>query len=305
MERKIKFSDLKKAVEQAYEECRKDNEGTVDPRIEDVDDSKFGISVMLTDGTEINVGDVDEASAMGAISKIPTHLLLNSQISPEEMMKKAGMCCVKCQGEKVHFGISKHAMRAVSLIEPTGDADGKWDIMINNIINMMGTSPVLDDKLYEKLKANEAEIVEQVKADNYTLADDTNIVVDLVTRLDCMKASAKQLAQMGATIAADGVNPKSGEIAFDGELAKGVVAAMAVMGPHKMRKPWLIISGLPAKSSFAGAILGVFPGVGAIAAYSPKLNAMGVSERGAKALIQIMKTLDISVFDSARPVIEK
>ena len=65
-----------------------------------------------------------------------------------------------------------------------------------------------------------------------------------------------------------------------------------------MNGPWLVSTGLPAKSSFGGAVMGVYPGVMAIAAYSPALNAGGVSVKAARAIRYIMQKLDLSVFSS-------
>lgn len=75
---------------------------------------------------------------------------------------------------------------------------------------------------------------------------------------------------------------------------------MAAKGPHKMRAPWLVAAGIPAKSSYGGAILGIIPGVMAIAAYAPELNPAGVSVKAAKAIIDVMQKLDISIFASAQ-----
>ena len=79
---------------------------------------------------------------------------------------------------------------------------------------------------------------------------------------------------------------------------------MAVKGPHHMSLPWLIKSGLPAQTSFAGTIMGVLPGVMGIAAYSPKVNPAGISARGAHALAYIMNKLGLSALSSARVSVE-
>ena len=59
-------------------------------------------------------------------------------------------------------------------------------------------------------------------------------------------------------------------------------------------------AGIPAKSSFGGAILGILPGTMAIAAYGAELNPAGVSIKAARAIISVMQKLDISIFSSAR-----
>lgn len=80
---------------------------------------------------------------------------------------------------------------------------------------------------------------------------------------------------------------------------------IASKGMHHSNTPWLVASGLPASNSFGGAVLGILPGVMAIAAYSPEVNENGISVKGAKAIIEIMNKLNISVFGSADIEIDK
>lgn len=315
MDRIIKLSELEKAVDEVYEQFRNLDEGAVDPALTGVDTKKFGIALTLTDGTTIVRGDADEKAVLGAIGKIPTSILLMSQMKDaNQLIEKAGMCKCKCKCDKSQdkpkqkLAVSKRGIRAVSAIEPSGDSDGKWDLMINNMINLMGSAPELDDRYYEaRKKANLEEGVENaLAAQEFTLYDDAPIAIDLYTRLTAMKASARQLATMAATIAADGYNPVTGQNVFDGTLSSKAVALMAAHGPHKMNTAWLFKAGLPAKRSFGGTICGVLPGVFGIAAYSPLLNEAGISIRAAKAIATLMsEKLGVSVFDSAKLKIEK
>lgn len=311
MERIIKLADLEKAVDEVYRQFKDDNEGEIDPRVSDADPNSFGISVTLTDGTVISRGDTEVKSAMGAISKIPGSVLLLSQLSkPDELVEKMGCCCKaksSC-GRKPEIPVNARGVRMVSAIQPTGDSDGKWDLIINNMINLMGSAPELDDKLYESLtKANKDANVENVLAEaEYYLYDNAPIAIDIFTRMISLKASASQMSAMAATIAADGLNPLNGNEVFDGSLSSRAVALMAGHGPHRMNAPWLFRSGIPAKRSFAGGMCGVFPGAFGIAAYSPLLNPVGIPVRAAKSIATLVTDkLGISVFGSARVRFEK
>ena len=109
---------------------------------------------------------------------------------------------------------------------------------------------------------------------------------------------------MGATLAADGRNPYSGEYAFDGKIAPYMVTLMATRGRHFIRG-WLMRTGLPAKKSFSGAVTVVLPGFGAITAYGPEVDARGTSIKGAQAIAYIADKLGLNVFASARVEVEK
>lgn len=303
MERKISLSDLRKAVDEAYEAYKSLHEGEINPRNHDADAKSFGISAMLPDGTLVNKGDTNVKSPLGSISKVALSTILFTQNTPMELIKKSGQCCCHKVPQKPRgLSFSAHGIRAFSAVEPTGDPESKWNLYANRLVDLMGSAPELNDKLLETLEkeAKDTKLEDTLAADGYYLYDDAALSVDLYLKALSMTASTEQLATMGATIAADGVNPVNGKIVFDGAITQNVVALMAAKGPHKMRTPWLVAAGIPAKSSFGGAILGIIPGVMAIAAYSPELNPAGVSVKAAKAIIDVMQKLDISIFASAQ-----
>lgn len=165
---------------------------------------------------------------------------------------------------------------------------------------------MLDDKLYEaaQKKADEKGIVNSFAETGYELYDEAGLSVDLYNRLRSMLVTTEQLAEMGATIAADGVNPTTRAAVFDGSLSASVCAMMAAKGPKHMGKPWLIMTGIPAMSGCGGGFIAVVPGLGAIAAYSPELNEAGVPMKAARAVRDIVTSLDLNAFSSTRVDIE-
>ena len=305
MERKISIADLQKAVDEAYEKFKDCNDGSVDPRSGSVNTSDFGISVMLADGTQISRGNTDVSSPMGSLGKASLAVLLMTQNTPDQIREK--FSCSKdkgcgCKSQKPHIPVSAKGVRMISAVEPQGDPDGKWDLVIGNIINMMGSAPVLDDTLYRNLLAacSNADAENVIAQSGWYLYDDAATAIDQYAKLTSLKVTATQMANMMATIAVDGVNPSDKSIAFDGAISQRVAALMAVKGPHKMARPWLMCTGLPAMSSFGGLIAGTLPGVFGIAAYSPLVNDTHVSVRASKAIAYIMNKLQLSALSSAR-----
>ena len=260
MDRVIKLSELRDAINEAYDEYKNLNKGTVDPRIKDANAESFAISVALPDGTIINKGDTQTVFPMGQISRI---------------------------------------------LEPKGDPESKWNFIENRLIALIGSAPQLDIKLYEELKKEfkDAKAVEAIDNSEYKLADDTKQSVDLYLRGLSMTVNTQQLAEMGATIAADGVNPFTRQSVYDGALSQRLVARLALKS-HKLRR-FIMKTGLPASAGFGGGVVGVLPGVLSIAAYSPELCDNGVSIKASRAIAYIMKKLNLSVFGSAKVVIEK
>lgn len=310
-DRKISTADIEEAVRQVYEDYRdQEVDGSVDPRLKDVDPKKFAIVAMLIDGTTFAVGDIGEASPLGSIAKVP--LLTQLRIQREGCKDKNGKCLFARAKEPTeekpeNMPVSVHGIRLMSAIQPTGDPEGKWDIVISLVTDMMGEAPVLNDDLYKSMTlTNQAADVENAMArSEFYLFDDAPLSIDLYTKLSAMQATPMQLAAMGATLAAMGRNPSTGQTVMDTMVAPKVIASMAVKGPHRKSLPWLIKSGIPSKSSFGGSMLGVMPGVMAIAAYSPLVDDDGVSIKAAKAISHIMKKLRLNTFAGENITLER
>lgn len=307
MDRKVSLADVQKAVNEAYENYKDVNQGTVNPDVPVDDADKFGVSVVLTDGTVINKGDTDVASPLGSIAKIGVNAVLLSQNKPEDLAQKFGCCCKCKKGDKPQIGVSARGVRAVSAVEPQNDRDGKYNVLISSLIDMMGSEPVLNDRLYEALRKKEADenAVNMIADAGYELYDDTDASLDIYTKLISLQATAEQVATLGATVAADGRNPKSGQYAFDGSIAPTLVSLVALAGPHHEKKAWMLLVGVPGKRGYAGLMLAIMPGFGAIAAYSPLLDENGVSVKASKTIRYICNKLQLNIHASARVSVEK
>lgn len=307
MDRKIKMADVKAAVNEAYEKYKTLEDGSVDPRVAGMNDGKYGISVRLVNGGKIDLGDTDAQFPMVGLSRIPVAIQLLTQMNVEDLVMKMGMgkkCCCKRREapDNKHENIHIHGVRAVSMVEPVGDYDGKMEILSNLMVDLMGTSPILDDNLYKTAQQNNIanNVINTMAAENIEIYDSADIAVDMYARLRSMLVNTAQLAEMGSTIAADGINPDTHQSVFDGSLSATVCSMIAVKGPKKMGKPWMIMTGTPAMSCYAGGFIAVIPGFGSIAAFSPKINDAHVPVKAAMAVKDIINRLQLNAFSSAR-----
>lgn len=308
MDRIINYTDLTKAIDKAYKEFKNNTAGSIPEKLGNRNAGKFGISMVLADGRRYNAGDTDTRFTLGSLADLPILTQLFSQKPVEEVMQKMGGGCkgnAQCKIEKETLK-KQHAhlrgLRELSMIEPTGDIDAKMDIMSSTLYNLTGAAPVMDDDLYkarmDEIRTNDT--VNELASAEYFLYDDAALTLDAYARLHSMQITTEQLANLGATIAADGVNPATRANVFDGKNSAALIASMAAKGPHKMRRQWLTITGVPAVSSFGGGFLAVVPGVGAFAAFSPELNEVFIPVKAALALKSIFTSLQINAFGSAR-----
>lgn len=301
MVRKISINDLQNAVNGAYEEYKDLKKGAVDPRLGTVNGDAFGITVMLTDGRKIERGDVTARVALGNIATMPVHKLLFEQYTVKGLAKKAGKTSNHAVRE-FKLPVNTHLVKAVSLVEPQNDKDGKYNLIMDSILDMMGSEPVLDDKLYQTLSKEiiDDNVENKMAEAGFEIFDNAKTTLDDVAKLESLTVTTTQLATMGATIAADGVNPVTNQTVFDGSLSAPLTTIAAVEGNPSRNRRWLLKSGVPAVFSFAGLVLAIMPGVGAIAAYGPEVGKHGRSKKGARAVRYITNTLGYNVFGSAR-----
>jgi glutaminase len=104
---------------------------------------------------------------------------------------------------------------------------------------------------------------------------------------------------MGATLAGGGVNPLTGERVVSSGTCRRVLAVMATAGLYEHSGDWLFDVGLPGKSGVSGGIVTVAPGKGALATFSPPLDAAGNSVRGKLATRFLSERLGLNLFASA------
>ena len=95
-----------------------------------------------------------------------------------------------------------------------------------------------------------------------------------------MLVTAADLALMGATLADGGVNPVTQRRVVSSDTCRRTLALMLTSGLYELSGDWLYEIGLPAKSGVSGGIVTVAPGKGALATFSPPLDAAGNSVRG-------------------------
>jgi glutaminase len=109
--------------------------------------------------------------------------------------------------------------------------------------------------------------------------------VDLYTKQCALSVTAHDLAAMGATLAAGGVNPLTHETVVDATACRYALAVMATAGMYETSGDWLCDIGLPGKSGFGS--------------FSPPLDPAGNSVRGVLAARSLSERLGLDLFVSA------
>lgn len=307
-------AQIQEAVNQAYEEAKQVTGGEnahYIPYLANVDSNLFGLSVCLADGTQFSVGDTHYVFGIESVSKVPTAALVMEQSGAETVRQKIGAdatglpfnsvlaICLENDRPSTPL-VNAGAMAACSMVEPQGQAEGKWREIQQNIEALCGSPVEVIDELYRSESATNFQnrsIAWLLK--NYgRFYDDVEMSVDLYTRQCSIGVTADQLAIMAATIANGGENPVTQKRVFADKIAGPLTSLITTVGFYQNTGDWLYESGIPAKTGVGGAVLGVMPGLFGVCAFAPPLDDAGNSVRGQAAVKALMRTLDLSIFDA-------
>jgi hypothetical protein len=103
------------------------------------------------------------------------------------------------------------------------------------------------------------------------------------------------------TLANDGIHPETGAQVVDAEIVRDMLAVALTCGMYDYSGEWAFSVGIPAKSGVGGGIVGVLPGVGGLAVYSPRLDEHGNSVRGLRVFEELSRRFGLHLFGPARP----
>ena len=274
--------------------------------VEGTDPDHLALAVALVDGRIFSVGDNDVHFPLMSVSKPFTYALALEQHGVDFMIDRIGVSATGFPYNAVAAG----AVRSTSEQNPLVNAGA---IATHGYIE--GAKPA--DKiravieLYSRM-ANRQLSVEETwrvtpRALTYTLAyqmkaserleGDVEDIAERYLESNIVAVTVEDLARMGATLAAGGVQPQTGERILKSETVRTVLSVMVIAGMYEDSGLWWTRVGLPAKSGVSGAILAVVPGWGAIAAYSPRLDEAGNSVRAALAIRQLTDHWDLHSID--------
>lgn len=312
MKKTISTSSLRALVAEAYDQVKSATGGAnadYIPYLANVPSDLFGIALCLPNGELIEAGDTDYVFGIESISKVHTAVLVLRQSGADELLAKIGAdatglpfnSIMAILLEKDHPStplVNSGAISACSLVKPVGNADAKWQAIVDNMTDLCGSPLVLQQELYKSETAtnfNNKSIAWLLK--NYDrIYDDPDMSLDLYTRQCSMGVTARQLAVAGCTIASYGMNPVTKQQVFPSALAPKIVALIAAVGFYEHTGDWMYTSGIPAKTGVGGGIMGVLPGGFGIAAFAPPLDDAGNSVKAQLAIRYITQHLGVNVY---------
>ncbi|PSW55786.1 glutaminase A [Photobacterium leiognathi] len=305
--------DVAAVMQQAFD-MHKDNKDGANasyiPFLASVPSDLCGLAFVSVTGEVIKIQDVDYKYAIESISKIMTLGLALEQSGADAVHSKIGadptglpfnsVMALELHDDKPLTPlVNAGAMATVSLIEAE-DKEQRWQ----KILAFQSALAATDIELSEDVNQSEQTTNAHNRAMALLLESSNRIysdpleACDVYTRQCSTLFNTVELATVGATFANGGKNPVSGKQLVSPENAAHILAEMMMEGLYDTSGDWAYDVGLPGKSGVGGGLLTIIPNVGALAAFSPRLDQFGNSVRGQLMIKHVAQTMGWNLFNS-------
>ena len=277
------------------------------PELAKADPALCGIAIATVDGAVHGVGDWRHPFTIQSISKAFVYGHALEVHGRAAVLKKVG---VEPSGESFNSIVldNEHhrpfnpmvnagAIATAELIEGADPAERR--AALDRLLAAFAGEPLdLDEATYlsEKQTGHRNRAIAWMMLSAGMIERDPEEVLDLYFRQCSISVTCESLAVMGATLANAGVNPMTGERALAADYVPDVLTVMNSCGMYNYAGQWAYEIGLPAKSGVSGSILAIIPGQGAIALFSPPIDARGNSVRGVAACRRIAEHFGLHLF---------
>ncbi|MFM9936199.1 MAG: glutaminase [Novosphingobium sp.] len=281
------------------------------PPLAAVSPDRFGIAVVLADGTEYFGGDAEEPFSIQSVSKVFSLTLALGRIG-DGLWARVGR-------EPSGSAFNSIVQLETELGIPRNPFINAGAIVVADVLLAGGTPAeaiagilrfvrgLADDERIT-IDAAVAAAEQATGFRNLALANYMRAFGNLHHAVEqalgvyfhqcALSMSCRQLARAGRFLAHDGRDPVTGRCIVTPQRARRINALMMLCGHYDNSGEFAFRVGLPGKSGVGGGILAVVPGVATIAVWSPGLNAKGNSQLGALALERLATRTGWSVFES-------
>ncbi len=282
------------------------------PELANVDPDLFAISVATTDGRSGGVGDADHLFTIQSISKLLIYGLALETHGREYVMQRVG---VAPTGDSFNAIVLDEADNRAPNPMVNAGAIAVTDMVVGDEIadrvavvrglfeRYLGRRPELDHDVWasERATGNRNRAIAYLMLSRGIVTDRVEETLDLYFAQCSVLVTCDDLALIGATLANNGVHPIAGARVVAPDVVRDMMSVALTCGMYDYAGEWVFTVGIPAKSGVGGGILGVLPGIGGIATFSPRLDEYGNSVRGVKVFEDLSARFRLHLFDPERP----
>jgi glutaminase len=303
-----------RAVYERHVGARDGDVATYIPELARVDPDLFGIAVAIVDGHVYEIGDSRHAFTIQSVSKAFMFGLALQDHGRDALVARVGVeptgdpfnaiVLDEAANRPPNPMVNAGAIAVTGLIEGS-DAPDRWTRIIGVLSRFAGRELDFDEDVArsESVTGHRNRAIAHLMRGFDMLRPEVEEVLDLYFRQCAVRVTAVDLALMGATLAAGGRQPQTGEQVLSPSETSSVLSVMSSCGMYDWSGEWIYRVGLPAKSGVGGGIVAVLPGQAAIGVFSPRLDSQGNSVRGQRVCEDLSRELGLHLFGDRRSTI--
>ncbi len=278
------------------------------PELAKANPRSFAIAITTVRGEVFSIGDSEVLFSMQSTSKPFTYGMALQDLGRVFIMSKVG---VEPTGEafnsiveleknthKPYNPMINSGAIAISSFIKGSSFEERLKNMIDFFSLFTDKKILVDEKVFESEKntAHRNRSIAHLLRHFGVIDGNIEDSLDLYFKQCSFSLNTIDLSLMAATLANNGVNPKTNNKALNHEYVGDILSLMFTCGMYDTSGKWAYSVGIPAKSGVSGAIFGVVPGELGIAVYSPSINEHGHSVRGIKVFQDLSRELNLSIF---------
>lgn len=273
----------------------------------------FGISIATVDGRLYSVGDVERRFTIQSVSKPLMYGYALREYGREFVLNHVG---VEPTGEVFNsivldeehnrpFNpmVNAGAIAVAELMK--GVTQEEREARLVALFSQFAGRPLtINDEVFrsEKATGHRNRAIAHMMLNTAMIERDPEDLLDLYFKQCSIDVTCEDLAMMAATLAHDGVNPKTNEVVLAPDHVRDVLTVMHTCGMYNYAGQWAFEVGMPAKSGVSGGIIAVIPGQIGIGVFSPPLDQHGNSVRAVQVCKAISEEFSLHAFNNSASV---
>ena len=301
---------LDSVVKECREEWRTGRTATYIPELAKARADAVGAAVCDLSSGMTASGDSDYRFTMQSVSKVVSLSLALSVCGEEMVFSRVGMdpladafnSIMRLEMDAPHRPhnplINSGAIVVLSLL-PWEKSESRFAAVVDMAARMTGNPSIA---VNESVFASERDTADRNRSLAWflksvgNLEGDVEDILDTYFRQCSLEVDCRDLAVLGATLAADGLNPVTGEQVIAARVAEITRAIMATCGMYNGSGEFAVAVGIPAKSGVGGGISAAVRGRMGIGTCGPALDSKGNSVAGMKILERLGTELRLRAY---------
>lgn len=301
---------LQSLIDENKKHCSKGDVASYIPELSKANPNHLGVAIVDLDGKYYGAGDYMQKFTIQSISKTVVLMLALMDNGEKRVFSKVGVeptgdpfnSLIRLETYNEHIPlnpmINAGAITITSLVK--GDS---FEDKFNRILDLFKKLTKNDNlAINENVYHSEKRTGDRNRSMGYFLRDVGNIegdveeILDLYFKQCSIEVSCQDIAQIGAILANQGVDLKTGEEIIPKRYTQIVKSLMVTCGMYDESGEFAINVGLPGKSGVGGGIMCVVPNRMGIGVFGPALDKKGNSKAGVKLVTELSAQMDLGIF---------